>query len=88
MKSDRKDKLISGTRLELKYCEHCGALWLREPGSEIYCDNCRPQVADLPVPRKKAKRTLLPVGRPSEIDNYPAMDDEPGRDFEAAGGAA
>jgi len=29
------------TLLELKYCERCGGLWLRETGSdEVLCESC------------------------------------------------
>ena len=47
-------------RVELKYCEHCGGLWVREPGAGVYCAKCEPKVADLPVPKKRAARVLLP----------------------------
>lgn len=75
-------------RVELKYCEHCGGLWLRECGAGVvYCDNCRPKVADLPIPKKKAQRTSLPVAKPSLVDAV--FDDEAGdQEFEAAGGVA
>lgn len=33
MKGNRKDKQSNGVRVELKYREHCGALWLRQSGS-------------------------------------------------------
>lgn len=36
-------------RLELKYCECCGALWLREQGSEkAFCGACEAMWSDLP----------------------------------------
>jgi len=39
--------------LELKYCERCGALWLRRCGSdEIYCATCIPKMLDNPTIRK------------------------------------
>ena len=82
------------TGVELKYCEHCGGLWLRECGaSVVYCSNCRPIVAELPPPKKKPGRGSLPA-RPRpvvedfefEIEDH-ADDDDPA-DFEAAGGVA
>ena len=40
-------------RMELKYCELCGGLWLRvQSGGEIYCEKCQPAVNELPVPKK------------------------------------
>ena len=39
--------------VELKYCERCGALWLRPRGSEqAYCSECVAKMIDLPVIRK------------------------------------
>jgi hypothetical protein len=36
-------------RLELKYCERCGGLWLRVWESEdVYCPGCVEDVLDLP----------------------------------------
>ena len=41
--------------LELKYCERCGSLWLRRPGSEeVYCISCAPKMSALPTGRKPA----------------------------------
>ncbi|HYM76910.1 MAG TPA: hypothetical protein VE377_13110 [Candidatus Dormibacteraeota bacterium] len=49
-------------RVDLKYCEHCGKLYLRESGSEmVYCEKCHVKVADLPIPKKKPGRVRLPV---------------------------
>ena len=37
-------------RLELKYCERCGALWLRRKGSEVvYCASCAQAILELPM---------------------------------------
>jgi hypothetical protein len=47
-------------RLELKYCERCGGLWLRTLGSgEVYCSLCVAQILDLPVSRTRSKARLL-----------------------------
>jgi Zn-finger nucleic acid-binding protein len=77
-------------RVELKYCERCGGLWLRECGTgEVYCGTCRAQVADLPIPKKKPQRVGLPVKRSSMVEDYKfknGKDDSP--DLEAAGGVA
>ena len=48
-------------RVELKYCEHCGGLWVREGGAGVYCEKCQPKIADLPIP-KRQRRPKLPVG--------------------------
>jgi len=62
-------------RVELKYCEHCGGLWVREGGGGVYCPKCLPKVEDLPAPkervaprkrrrtRKRIAKIVLPRGR-------------------------
>jgi len=75
-------------RKELKYCEHCGGLWARECGTGVvYCDNCRPMIADLPLPKKKNPgKILLPVADRSVVEDYAlerGTDDE--LDLEAEG---
>jgi hypothetical protein len=41
---DRQDEMT----LELKYCERCGGLWLRNQSQvAVYCDRCRAQRAAL-----------------------------------------
>lgn len=41
------------TRMELKYCERCGGLWLRPQGDEgVDCCRCRARTADLLRPGK------------------------------------
>ena len=36
-------------KLELKYCERCGGLWLRSQGSDaVYCAACADAVRQLP----------------------------------------
>ncbi len=48
-------------RVELKYCEFCGGLWLRSEGSvSPYCATCRPKINDLADDPLR-----LRVGRPS-----------------------
>jgi hypothetical protein len=47
-------------RLELKYCERCGGLWMRVWGTEdVYCPSCAPQMSDLPAVRRRRKPHLL-----------------------------
>jgi hypothetical protein len=93
MKRNSKDEQNGATRVELKYCEHCGGLWVRECGAGVvYCDNCQAKVADLPIPKKKPRRPILPVGRHTLLEDMvegsdPEISDGDG-DLEAAGGVA
>jgi Zn-finger nucleic acid-binding protein len=82
-------------RMELKYCEHCGGLWLRPSGTErVYCESCQAKVAELPPPKKSPGRVQLPVARTALIERYGQRDSElveidmEELDFEAAGGLA
>ena len=48
--------------VELKYCERCGALWLRRRGvEEVYCIACVPKMAEFPVGRARTSGPKLPV---------------------------
>ena len=48
-------------QLELKYCERCGALWLRRQGTqEIYCAPCELEMLDLPTPRPLPSKPRVP----------------------------
>ena len=39
--------------LELKYCEHCGSLWMRLRGDDgVYCAKCVPAMAEFPLSRR------------------------------------
>jgi len=41
-------------KIELKYCERCGGLFLRHASDpEVYCGPCAPEVRDMAAPRKK-----------------------------------
>jgi hypothetical protein len=58
-------------RVDLKYCERCGGLWLRECGSGlIYCEACRGEVAQLPIPKKRPQRVELPAFKRPVIDDF------------------
>ena len=40
--------------VELKYCERCGSLWLREQGTrDVYCEACAAKLAEFPSHRRK-----------------------------------
>ena len=41
----RNHKENGNVRMELKYCEHCGGLWVREGGGGAYCEKCEEKVA-------------------------------------------
>ena len=64
------------SRLELKYCECCGGLWLRiVGGGQIYCAMCARTVAELPPATKRRKgskrkqRTASP-SRGTEVNSF------------------
>jgi len=85
MKSDERDEV----GVELKYCEHCGGLWVRERGAGVYCNSCQNKVADLPAAKKQRGRIVLPVRPHTAVEDYEfeiEMDDL--TNFEAAGGLA
>ena len=76
--------------VELKYCEHCGGLWVRELGAgTVYCERCETKVADLPAPKLKRSRMALPVRAHTTVEDYEfEVDVESCNDLEAAGGVA
>jgi hypothetical protein len=87
---DENAKNKKEVRVELKYCERCGGLWLRECGTgEVYCGTCRTQIADLPIPKKKPQRVGLPVRRTSVVEGcrFKNKNDD-ALDMKAAGGMA
>lgn len=76
--------------VELKYCEHCGGLWVRERGAgTVYCARCEDKVADLPAVKVKRGRLALPVRKHTTVEDYDfEVDGENCKDLEAAGGVA
>lgn len=55
-------------QLELKYCERCGALWLRLRGAQdVYCAPCDLEMLDLPSPRGVTSRPRLPGNHKIEV---------------------
>jgi ribosomal protein L37AE/L43A len=89
MKRSREDEEKEIVRVELKYCERCGSLWVRECGAGVvYCGNCQPRIADLPIPKKKRRRATLPVRRHALVEDYEVQVGDEAQDLEAAGGVA
>jgi hypothetical protein len=87
----RQERKASGeVGMELKYCEHCGGLWVRECGAgTVYCERCQAKVADLPAAQKKSGRLILPVGPHSEVGECGMeIEMEDATDLEAMGGVA
>lgn len=76
--------------VELKYCEHCGGLWVRERGAgTVYCEKCEPKVADLPAQKRRSRRPGLPVRPHTAVEDYTfEIELEDINDLEAAGGVA
>jgi hypothetical protein len=88
MKTDQ-GKRHNEVGVELKYCEHCGSLWVRERGAGVYCKQCQDKVADLPVPTQKRSKAELPVRPRAAVEDYKfEIEVEDVNDFEAAGGVA
>ena len=90
MRSNHDGNKSNEVGVELKYCEHCGGLWVRERGAgTVYCEKCQPKVADLPAPKMKRRRPALPVRPSTTVEDYGFdVDVEDCRDLEAAGGVA
>ena len=48
---------VEVVEMELKYCERCGGLWLRERGSDgVYCEGCVAKMAEFPARLKRGPR--------------------------------
>ena len=79
-----------GTCVELKYCERCGGLGVRQPGSgQVYCKECLPEIAELPVPRSPRKGAGEAVDLLPELEDYEfGIYDFNAIEFETTGGAA
>jgi hypothetical protein len=59
----KESSAANAVKFELKYCERCGALWLRPVGSgQIYCVGCGRQMAEMPPGSRNSERVSLPKG--------------------------
>ena len=87
---DHKDDKSKQVGMELKYCEHCGGLWVRECGAgTAYCEKCQPKVADLPAAKARGGKPMLPVRPHTAVEDYEfEIELEDLKDLEAAGGVA
>jgi len=69
-------------RLELKYCERCGGLWMRTWGTEdVYWPAWAVQVSDLPAAGRRRKPHLLISDRveiKSQCEDWPLFCSEGG----------
>ncbi len=65
------EREVSLCYLELKYCERCGALWLRRAESqESYCRSCFMQMKDSPrmqKPKKNRRAAHRNTSRPRDL---------------------
>lgn len=63
MRNTGSGNKISEMQVELKYCERCGGLWLRQCGiPRVYCADCVPRIAELPLPTKQLQIVKLSLG--------------------------
>ena len=67
MNNGHNDGDKRGIGMELKYCEHCGGLWVRERGGGVYCEKCQRDLDELPTAKKRPARVMLPVHPPTAI---------------------
>jgi hypothetical protein len=84
------DGSTNALRLELKYCERCGGLWLRPTGGgQVYCAACGRAMAELPP--ASTEREGVRRGRRSRWNNdgdFDSWREDEGIDVDAAGGVA
>jgi hypothetical protein len=57
-------------RLELKYCERCGGLWLRRRNTGgVYCAGCSSETSEFPLCGRRISRPRLPTNGTLEIES-------------------
>jgi hypothetical protein len=85
-KARANDKCAQPERLELKYCERCGSLWLRPVGGrQIYCVACGREMAQMPPASREPETAEMPCGPRWDGDD---RDYEEDVDLDAPGGVA
>ena len=58
------------TQLELKYCERCGRLWLRQRDTgRVYCEACTTEIPNFPLCGRRISRPHLPTNGQIEIES-------------------
>jgi len=84
-----KESNPSEIRMELKYCEQCGGLWVRERGAGVvFCEKCQAMVDEMPTQRRRPGRVRLPRLPHSLAEDLSGEFGEQIPDLEAAGGVA
>ena len=87
MKGKAKPRSTNELKLELKYCERCGGLWLRPVGGgQIYCVTCGREMAQLPPASKVLDTAQLPQGPRWDEDDGGIGERDEGVDLDAMGG--
>jgi hypothetical protein len=57
-------------RLELKYCERCGGLWLRRRNTGgVYCAGCSSETSEFPLCGRRISRPRLPSNGRFKIES-------------------
>jgi Zn-finger nucleic acid-binding protein len=87
----KRDRSEVEVRLELKYCERCGGLWLRPAGGgQTYCVGCARQMAELPAPSEERNSTRLQQGPrwARKVADHDVIAGDCEQDVEGAGGVA
>lgn len=55
-------------KVELKFCECCGGLWLRREGStQVYCVECLPVMREVARGKKKQPKTVKAFMQPGDV---------------------
>ena len=60
-----ESKSAQESSLELKYCERCGALWLRPTGGgQVYCVSCAIALGEMPAAGQldRGRKPQMPRG--------------------------
>jgi hypothetical protein len=57
-------------QLELKYCERCGRLWLRQRDTGgVYCEECTSEIPNFSLCGRRTSRPHLPMNEQIEIES-------------------